>query len=97
MKTWKKTLRQAVLGKNQFTSMSVPTDPMYKKMPADNDVMWKVAQKLVTEDGIDPTHGALYYGNLKHIDKGGWFERNIVEKPSVHPVLARIGKHTFYR
>jgi spore germination cell wall hydrolase CwlJ-like protein len=105
-KAWKQTLTKTILGKNQFSCMSVPSDPQFgKPCPAKDDPqgkLWAAAQEMVERilgemPPPDPTGGALYYANLKTMDKGGWFERNIVRKPDLHPVTVKVKNHTFFR
>ena len=92
-----KTLHDVIYGKNQFTSMSVPSDPRFSVNPADGDLMWQSCQSIAQRvlEGVlpDNTGGAIFYANLKNIQPGGWFERNIVDK---YPVTKTINHHTFY-
>jgi spore germination cell wall hydrolase CwlJ-like protein len=94
------TLHQVIYGRNQFTSMSVPSDAEYRLFPANDDddylQILGVARHVLDGDVDDPTHGAVYYANLAHEDPQGWFQRNIVEKPTAHPVTAVIGGHSFF-
>jgi len=92
------TLHDVIYGKNQFTSMSVPSDPEFNLEPAANDVIFRACMTLAhsLESDPDPTLGAHYYANLKYVTSG-WFERNIVSDPVNHPVTVKIGNHTFYR
>lgn len=91
-------LHDVIYGKNQFTSMSVPSDPEFNLEPS--GPMWDGAQLLAGQvlDGAvpDPTNGARYYANLKTMDQGGWFARNISGRPDLHPHVATIGAHDFY-
>lgn len=93
------TLRQVILGPNQFTSMSVESDPEFNLSPSANDSMYPVCQSIATDtlSGVsgDITHGAHYYANLVETTSG-WFFRNIVQRPDLHPPTATIGKHTFF-
>lgn len=104
------TLHNVIYGKNQFTSMSVPSDPEFNLEPKNDDESWTyitgAALKILNanldpnSDGDDPTlyditRGAHYYANLHTMQKGGWFERNIVLS-RLHPITAQIGKHTFF-
>src|SRR5579863_2676453 len=67
-----KTIHDVVYGKNQFTSMSVPSDPEFNLQPAKDDPIFTAAvtsaAKIfnVPDDPslVDPTHGAHYYANL---------------------------------
>ena len=93
------SVHNAVYGKNQFTSMSVPSDPNFNRKPAPVDPYWQfcVAMAPAVCDGTDPdpTNGALYYCNLETADSG-WFAEHIIGNPANHPKVAQIGHHTFY-
>ena len=97
---FKPILHDVIYGKNQFTSMSVPSDPEYNLEPNPDDPDFKKASELATLVLItgtdDITHGALYYANLHHIPMDGWFYKNIVLNSIQHPISAQIGKHTFF-
>ena len=90
----------AVYAKGQFTSMSDPSDPNYRRFPADVDPQWQfaviVTPKILDGSDADLTEGALYYARLDQISTSGWFYLNIVEKSKAHPLLAIIGHHSFY-
>jgi N-acetylmuramoyl-L-alanine amidase len=92
------TLHDVIYGKNQFTSMSVASDPEFNLEPS--GPVWPGAQLLASqvldESLPDNTNGAHYYANLDTMDKGGWFERNILGQPGTHPLTATIGAHSFY-
>jgi len=99
-------LHDVIYGKNQFTSMSVPSDPEFNLEPEDNDSMFAVAMQVATslfdretDDApeIDPTRKAHYYANLHLVATDGWFYKDIVLDPyKQHPVTAQIGHHTFF-
>ena len=103
-----KTLHDVIYGKNQFTSMSVPSDPEFNLEPGADDESFGAALKMATEmfavnalppgsiPSTDPTRGAHYYANLHEIDSDGWFYKDIVLESHFHPVTAQIGKHTFF-
>lgn len=94
----------AVYAKNQFTSMSVPSDPEFSLMPHPNDPQYAYADTLCStllanvDDSAttDPTHGALYYANLAECTSG-WFAEHVVADTVNHPLLATIGKQNFYK
>lgn len=96
-----KNLHDVIYGKNQFTSMSVPSDPEFNLQPKSDDKLYayceSMAPSILSSIDPDPTHGACYYANLKTMDKGGWFERHIVGDPANHPQTAQIGQHTFFK
>jgi N-acetylmuramoyl-L-alanine amidase len=95
------TLHDVILGKNQFTSMSVSSDPEFNLQPHDVAPanLWTEAQRLavlvLTTDDADPTQGAHYYENPKTATSG-WFQRVIVADSVNHPRLVQIEDHTFY-
>ena len=107
-KAWFPTLPEAihhvVYQKNQFTSMSVPTDPEFSLMPHPNDPQYAYCDTLCTSllanaDNSavnDPTHGALYYADLEYCTSG-WFYDHIVADTINHPLLATIGRQNFYK
>lgn len=94
-----KTIHDVVYGKNQFTSMSVPSDPEFNLEPSVDDVIFPVllagAPKILEDSNpaTDATHGALYYSNEKTATSG-WYYRNIIMNPA-HPVLLVYKNHTF--
>ncbi len=93
------SIHTAIYAKNQFTSMSVPTDPEYHLMPAPDDPLYASLADMAVEvlDGSDDdlTNGALYYVN-PHTMTSGWFRDNIIDQPATHPETARIGHHIFF-
>jgi spore germination cell wall hydrolase CwlJ-like protein len=93
-------VHRTIMGKNQFSSMSVPSDPEFSLYPQQNDESYQmcvqVAKTVLGGADIDVTLGAHYYANLLDIAKDSWFTRNIVNRADVHKELAQIGKHTFY-
>jgi N-acetylmuramoyl-L-alanine amidase len=93
------TVHDVVYERNAF-SWTRPTDPQYGKYPLPNDVIYGAAfeaARYVLAGDSDPTGGALYYANLKTIDAGGWFARNILGHSDTHPVTMRINKLTFFK
>jgi N-acetylmuramoyl-L-alanine amidase len=91
------TLHDVIYGKNQFTSMSVPTDPEFNLQPASDDPQYVFCVSLAPgiQGETDPTNGAHYYADLKYTTSG-WFFRNIVQNSTDHPQVAVIGRHTFW-
>lgn len=89
----------AVYSKNQFTSMSCPSDPNFIRQPAPVDELWQYCQRTApaVANGFDEdlTKGALYYANLRD-EHSGWFRREILDQPEKHPLLATIGNHSFF-
>lgn len=98
---WKKSIHDVVYGKNQFSSMSVPSDPEFNwepETPADvaaMDMCRQIMRDAVNGQLQDPTNGALYYDNPKTA-KSPWFAKVIVNDPIAHPLRAVIGKQNFY-
>lgn len=94
------TLHDVIYGKNQFTSMSVPSDPEFNLQPKPGDVLFAASVSLAKNilAGVDPdnTNGAHYYANLKTASSG-WFVNHIVDDPINHPQTAVIGHHTFFK
>ena len=95
------TLHDVIYGKNQFTSMSVPSDPQFNLEPVEGNITWEAAKEiagaiLADDPGCpDPTNGARWYANLK-TSTSPWFFTNIVERSDLHPVTATLGAHTFF-
>jgi len=94
-----KTLHDVIYGKNQFTSMSVPTDPEFHMYIDQTEPLFVIALRGARDllAGVlkDPTNGARWYANLKNVTSG-WFWTHIVGDPKQHPITARIGRHTFF-
>ena len=96
------TIHGVIYGKNQFTSMSVPSDPEFNLIPEPDDPTYEqcvgYAKQMLSAGAVldDPTKNALYYANLHNIPTDGWFYRNIVLNTQMHPITAQIGKHTFF-
>jgi len=105
------TLHDIIYGKNQFSSMSVPSDPEFSLDPHDITKVSKedyilymaaldLAQIVLNTDDADPTGNAHYYANLKTANSG-WFARNISGPDGngtpEHPKTVQILHHTFYK
>lgn len=90
-----KNIHDVIYGKNQFTSMSVPSDPEFNLIPAQDDDIFLECQQMAASVGKDVTNGAHYYANLAEVTSG-WFKEHIVDSPD-HPVTAVLGRHTFYK
>jgi N-acetylmuramoyl-L-alanine amidase len=93
------SVHNAVYAKNQFTSMSVPSDAQFNLEPEDGNVLYRGALAIcgTVLDGTDDdlTNGALYYANLQNASSD-WFDENIVRDPTHHPQTAVIGHQTFF-
>jgi spore germination cell wall hydrolase CwlJ-like protein len=90
----------AVYARNQFTSMSVPSDPEFNLEPKPGDAQFAFCQSICKPilDGqmSDVTNNALYYCNPKEATSG-WFFDHIVADSLNHPQVATIGRQFFYR
>ena len=96
-----KTIQECIFGRNQFSSMSISTDPDFHRNPEPGDPQYAFCLTLAENIATDPdlTNGALWYANLRNVTSG-WFER-VISGPdgtgtADHPVLAKIGSHTFF-
>jgi spore germination cell wall hydrolase CwlJ-like protein len=96
-------LHDVIYGKNQFSSMSISTDPEYnlaapvatdRQHPSYLDAT-NIVNAIVAGTASDPTNGALYYANLKE-STSGWFFLHIVNDPANHPLRATVGHQVFY-
>lgn len=100
-------IHAAVYAKNQFTSMSVSSDPEYNLRPLADDKQYAYAMMccrdllyVANNPGVtafmpDITNGGIYYADLKTAHSG-WFAKNVIGQPNIHPQTAVIGKHTFF-
>jgi N-acetylmuramoyl-L-alanine amidase len=97
-------IHATIFGKNQFSSMSIPSDPQFNLEPRGADPQWIYAQSIceptINGTNPDPTKGALYYANLAEATSG-WFSRVISgldgKGTTEHPLCAVIGRQSFYR
>lgn len=91
------TLHDVIYQKNAFTSMSVPSDPEYNLVPGHTDQVYQLITEWVSKisTDLDPTHGALYYANLRNVTSG-WFIDHIVNCPTLHPLKVKINRQTFF-
>jgi spore germination cell wall hydrolase CwlJ-like protein len=95
------TIHDVIYGKNQFTSMSVPSDPEFNLQPHPDDEVFRectdYAQAFADNNaGEDITKNAHYYANL-HNCTSGWFHDHILLDSYNHPITAQIGHHTFFK
>lgn len=96
-------LHDVIYGKNQFTSMSVPSDPEFNLIPPPGDLQFIYAQMMCREvmqgNDFDLTDGAHYYENAATATSG-WFGRVIAGPDGIgtadHELRAQIGKQKFY-
>jgi N-acetylmuramoyl-L-alanine amidase len=97
-------LHNVIFQKNQFTSMSVSSDPEFNLVPKMGDPQYSIALDLciaiLTDKLADNTNGALYYGYLKECTSG-WFSKTISGPDGkgtvTHPLVATIGRQSFYK
>lgn len=92
------TIHAVIYGKNQF-SWTRPDDPQYSLQPSGPiyQACLELAPKIIAGGIDDPTDGAVYYANEKYITPNGWYKKNIIDRPDLHPVTVIIGGHTFRR
>ncbi len=96
-------LHDVIYGKNQFSSMSISTDPEYNLAPPSaTDPQYpsylaatNIVNAIATRTDSDPTNGALYYANLAE-STSGWFFHHVVNDPVNHPLRATVGQQVFY-
>lgn len=90
------TVHDVIYGKNQFTSMSVSSDPEFNLQPPAQDPIWMAclvdAPNVLSGDD-DPTKGALYYANEKNVTSG-WYKTHIIDSGQ-HPITTMYGQHTY--
>jgi len=97
------TLHDVIYGRNQFSSMSISSDPEYNLEPKPGDLQYayicSVSPQILNGTDPDITLGAHYYDVAG--TKNGWFTR-VISGPDEtgapgHPFLVQIGKQRFYR
>jgi spore germination cell wall hydrolase CwlJ-like protein len=97
------SLHDVIYGKNQFSSMSISTDPEFNlPAPGAADPQYpsylaatNIVNAIVAGTDSDPTNGALYYANLAE-STSGWFFRHVAGDPVNHPLRATVGHQVFY-
>lgn len=97
------SIHSVVYGRNQFTSMSVPTDPEFNLIPDADDPQYvyclNTCPDILSGALTDVTNGAYYYCNPKE-STSGWFSENISGPDGKgmpnHPLVAAIGNQLFY-
>jgi spore germination cell wall hydrolase CwlJ-like protein len=97
------TLHDVIYGKNQFTSMSVASDPEFNLIPPAGDSQFAYASAMcpgvLSGSDADITDDAHYYANLATA-ASGWFGRVIAGPDGFgtdgHALTAHIGKQSFY-
>jgi len=89
--------------RNQFAAMSVPGDSQLVVWPDEDVPLFMAAMGLANTvyygEDRDPTGGALYYANTKHLNQpwfSEWFRRDIVGNPTKHPQTVCIRNHSFF-
>lgn len=92
-----------IITHNQFSSISVPGDGQLVKYPDLHDQNFVRLLQVVDSvyDGTAQdklTNGALYYYDPgPGVTPGGWFDREILQKPDIHPRCAVIGSTNFFK
>jgi spore germination cell wall hydrolase CwlJ-like protein len=97
-------LHDVIYGKNQFTSMSVASDPEFNLVAPAGDSQFAFCEALcpsvLNGSDTDITDGAHYYENAAAATSG-WFARVIAGPDGFgtegHSLTAHIGKQNFYR
>ncbi len=93
-------------GHGQFSSMTILGDSQTIKYPVMNDPQFTQILQLVDEvyDQDNPrvdnlTNGSLYYADLNNptFTKGGWFDREILQKSDIHSLAATIGTTSYFK
>lgn len=88
---------------NQFTSITMVGDPGTVTFPDPREPQFLQILQLVDSvydntrlDNL--TDGALYYYDPgPGVTPGGWFEREIIGKPDIHPRCAKIGSTVYFK
>jgi N-acetylmuramoyl-L-alanine amidase len=97
--SWGSSYTRIITGKNQFTSISVHTDPETVIYPALGDAQFNFCLRIADDiyNNVDPdiTMGSLYYYNPATATSQ-WFTDNIVSQSEVHPLKAKVGSQLFY-
>jgi hypothetical protein len=97
-------LYKNITAKNQFSSMVIkgdnrtvyyadPREPNFQKVLQFVDNVFDGTMKDIL------TNGAIYYSDLQSagFQKGGWFDRAIVQRPDLHPRCATIGTTSYFK
>ena len=92
---WGQTFYKAIVGQNQFSSMTIKGDSQTVLWPAPDDGVIQIARDVYSGATGDTTGGAHYYANEAAMNSV-WYQKNIIESPE-HPVTLALGKHTFRR
>lgn len=89
---------------NQFSSISVLGDSQTIAYPDVRDPQFlqilQAVDSVYEGNRVDNlSNGALYYADLASpgYTKGGWFQRNIIEHPDLHPRVATVGTTTYFK
>ncbi len=102
---WKIPVWKVITAQNEFSSISVHSDPETTRWPAANDPAFvfclQRSDAIYTGRDVDITLGAHYYYNPRTADSP-WFTKNIVDAvdeagQKVHPITATIGNHIFFK
>jgi len=91
------TIHDVIYGKNQFSSMSITSDPEFNLQPSPGDPQFAYCLSIANSIQTDPdcTLGAHYYADLRHTTSG-WFFNHIVNDTVNHPHTVKIQNQDFY-
>lgn len=92
---WGQTIVHAIVGANQFSSMTIKGDANTVLYPPENDAVFDLARDIVEGIQTDTTGGAHYYANEQAVTSE-WYVTHVINDPA-HPVTVQIGRHTFRR
>jgi spore germination cell wall hydrolase CwlJ-like protein len=90
------TLHDVIYGRNQFSSMSVPSDPEFNLQPPTGDAVYAECLTLaaaVLAGSDDTSRGALWYANEMNVTSG-WYYDEIISSGK-HPITIHYLRHTF--
>jgi N-acetylmuramoyl-L-alanine amidase len=98
-----RTIHDVIYGKNQFSSMSISSDPEFNLIPPAGDPQFAFAlaicPSVLSGSDADITDDAHYYENAATATSG-WFGRVIAGPDGFgtegHALTAHIGRQSFY-
>lgn len=92
---WHQSYHDVIVGKNQFSSISILGDVNTVLYPLENDAVFGLAQDIVEGAQVDTTNGSHYYANEATM-ASEWYRKHIIEDVA-HPFTVIVGKQTFRR
>lgn len=98
-----KNIHDVIYGRNQFSSMSIPSDSEFDLIPPPGDIQFgfcmTICPLVLNGTDSDPTNGAKYYEN-RATATSGWFGRVIAgpdgHGTEGHSLSVVIGNQSFY-